>query len=210
MKVLLINGSPHKNGCTFTALSEVEKTLNEEGVETRIFHIGPKAIAGCIGCRKCKEIKKCVFNDAVNECSELLDGFDGFVFGSPVYYAAANGAMSAFMDRLFYSEMCSGKNRFYMKPAAAVVSARRAGTTAALDELNKYFSISQMPIVTSRYWNMVHGNSPEEVKQDLEGMQIMRILGRNMAYMLKCLKSGAEAGIPMPKMEKTVMTNFIR
>jgi multimeric flavodoxin WrbA len=210
MKVLLVNGSPHKKGCTFTALSEVAKTLNEEGVETKIFHIDTKPIAGCLGCAKCTELGKCVFEDRVNECLEIIDEFDGFVFGSPVYYASANGAMSTFMDRLFFSYMCSGKNSFYLKPATAVVSARRAGTTSAFDQMNKYFTITQMPIVSSRYWNMVHGNTPDEVRQDEEGMQVMRVLGRNMAFMLKCKDAGLKAGIILPKTEKPIKTNFIR
>ncbi len=148
MKVLLVNGSPHKEGCTFTALSEVAKSLNEEGIETEIFNIGTKPMAGCIACRKCMELGKCVFEDAVNQCAEIAGQFDGFIFGTPVYYASANGAMSAFMDRLFISDLCSGRNSFYLKPAAAVVSARRAGTTATFDQMNKYFTITQMPVVS--------------------------------------------------------------
>jgi multimeric flavodoxin WrbA len=210
MKVLLVNGSPNKKGCTFTALSEVAKTLSEEGVETEIFHIGTKPIAGCLGCAKCMELGKCILEDRVNECLEIVSGFDGFVFGSPVYYASANGAMIAFMDRLFFADLCSGKNSFYLKPAAAVVSARRAGTTATFDQMNKYFTMTQMPIVSSRYWNMVHGNTPDEVRQDEEGMQIMRVLGRNMAFILKCKDAGLKAGIVLPKAEEPVETNFIR
>ena len=210
MKVLLVNGSPHKNGCTYTALSEVAKTLNAEGIETEIFHIGTKPIAGCLGCQKCMELGKCVFDDAVNICLEKISEFDGFVFGSPVYFASANGAMSAFMDRLFIAEMCSGKNAFYLKPAACVVSARRAGTTATFDQMNKYFTISQMPVVSSQYWNMVHGNTPEEVEKDLEGLQVMRTLARNMAFMLKCREAGLKAGVKLPEREEYLETNFIR
>lgn len=210
MKVLLINGSPNKNGCTFTALSQVANTLNEEGIETQMFHIGTKPIAGCLGCQKCMETGECVFDDKVNECAELLGQFDGFVFGTPVYYASANGAMSAFMDRLFISELCRGTNHFYMKPAAAVVSARRAGTTATFDQMNKYFTMTQMPVVSSQYWNMVHGNTPDEVRQDIEGMQVMRTLARNMAFLLKCKKAGMEAGIQLPVREDIIETNFIR
>lgn len=210
MKVLLINGSPHKNGCTFTALSQVAETLNEEGIETQIFHIGTKPIAGCLGCQKCMEYGKCVFDDKVNECAELIGQSDGFVFGTPVYYASANGAMSAFMDRLFISELCRGTDNFYMKPAAAVVSARRAGTTATFDQMNKYFTMTQMPVVSSQYWNMVHGNTPDEVRQDIEGMQVMRTLARNMAFLLKCKKAGMEAGIQLPVREDIIETNFIR
>lgn len=206
MKVLLINGSPHKNGCTFTALSEVASALNAEGVETEIVHIGHKAMQGCTGCGKCNQLGKCVFEDLVNEIAEKAKETDGFIFGSPVYYASANGSMTAFLDRLFYS----GGEHFAYKPGAAVVSARRAGTTAALDQLNKYFTISNMPVVSSQYWNMVHGNTPEEVKQDLEGMQIMRTLGKNMAWLLKSIEAGKENGLDLPKKEKHVATNFIR
>lgn len=210
MRVLLVNGSPNRQGCTFTALSEVARTLNDEGVETEIFHIGAKPIAGCLGCQHCMGTGRCVFDDVVNECHAKIAGFDGFVFGSPVYYASANGALSAFMDRLFISELCKGSGDFYLKPAAAVVSARRAGTTATFDQLNKYFTISQMPVVSSQYWNMVHGNTPDEVRQDIEGMQTMRTLGRNMAFLLKCIKAGREAGVELPRREEPVETNFIR
>lgn len=210
MKVLLINGSPNKHGCTFTALTEVAKTLNEEGIGTEIFHIGTKPIAGCLGCQHCLKTGKCFVDDVVNECAKIIGDFDGFVFGSPVYYASANGALTAFMDRLFISELCRGTERFYMKPAAAVVSARRAGTTATFDQLNKYFTISQMPVVSSQYWNMVHGNTPDEVRQDIEGLQTMRTLARNMAFMLKCKEAGLKAGVELPKREEPIETNFIR
>lgn len=209
MKVLLVNGSPNKEGCTYTALSEVAKTLNNEGIETEIFHIGAKPIAGCLGCRKCMEKGKCVFDDSVNVCLEKLNEFDGFVFGTPVYFASANGAMSAFMDRLFIAEMCTGKNAFYMKPAACVVSARRAGTTATFDQMNKYFTMCQMPVVSSQYWNMVHGYTPEDVKKDLEGLQTMRTLGRNMAFLLKCREIGLKSGLTLPEREEPIETNFI-
>ena len=207
MKVLLVNGGPHKEGCTYTALKEVEKELNNEGIETEIFWVGVKPISGCIACGKCSEIGKCVFDDVVNEFAEKCKDADGFVFGTPVHYASASGAITSFMDRLFYS---ASSDIFRLKPAATIVSARRAGTTSTMDQLNKYFSINQMPIISSRYWNMVHGNNPEEVKQDEEGMQIMRILGRNMAYHLKCQEAGKKAGINMPEKEKTKLTNFIR
>lgn len=210
MKVLLVNGSPNKEGCTYTALSEVASTLNAEGIETEIFHIGKNPIAGCLGCQKCIELKRCVFDDVVNKCLVELHKFDGFIFGTPVYWASANGAMSAFMDRLFIAEMCTEKNAFYMKPAAAVVSARRAGTTATFDQINKYFTMSQMPIVSSQYWNMVHGNTPDEVRQDAEGLQTMRTLAHNMAYIIKCKKAGEKAGIKLPEREEPVETNFIR
>ena len=210
MKVLLVNGSPNKEGCTYTALSEVASALNAEGIETEIFHIGKKPIAGCLGCQKCMELGKCVFDDVVNECLAKIDQFDGFVFGSPVYYASANGAMSAFMDRLFITELFTGKGAFYLKPAATVVSARRAGTTATFDQMNKYFTMTQMPVISSQYWNMVHGNTPDEVRQDLEGMQIMRTLGKNMAFFLKCREAGLKAGVSMPEPEEPIETNFIR
>lgn len=206
MKVLLVNGSPHAKGCTYTALSEVAKTLNEEGIETEFFQIGTKPISGCIACGKCRTIGKCVFTDCVNDFVALAKNADGFVFGSPVHYAAANGAITSFMDRVFYSNSNSGQNVFYLKPAACIVSARRGGTTAAFDQLNKYLTISQMPVISSRYWNMVHGSTPDDVQQDLEGMQIMRVLGRNMAWFLKCKEAGIKAGIPFPTQEETIFT----
>lgn len=211
MKVLLVNGAPHEKGCTYTALTEVQKTLNEEGIETEIFWIRNKPIGGCIACKSCVTNGKCVFDDVVNEFVEKAKDFDGFIFGSPVHYAGATGNITAFMDRAFYSAFCGGKgNHFSYKPAATVISARRAGTTATYDQLNKYFGITQMPIISSRYWNMVHGATPEDVKKDEEGMQIMRILGRNMAYYLKCIEAGKEKGIALPKQEETRFTNFIR
>lgn len=211
MKVLLVNGGPHKDGCTYTALTEVTKTLNEDGIETEIFWIKNKPISGCIACGTCKKTGKCVFDDVVNEFVEKAKDADGFIFGSPVHYAAATGAISSFMDRAFYVASQAGeKNVFLFKPAATVISARRAGTTATYDQLNKYFGITQMPIISSRYWNMVHGSTPDDVRKDEEGMQIMRILGRNMAYYLKCIKSGRESGVELPKQEKTNFTNFIR
>lgn len=211
MKVILVNGGPHKEGCTYTALSEVAKTLNEEGVETEIFWVGNKPIAGCIACKSCAKNGKCVFDDVVNEFVEKAKDVDGFIFGSPVHYAAATGAITSFMDRVFYSATQAGKAEIFLfKPASTVISARRAGTTATYDQLNKYFGINQMPIISSRYWNMVHGATPDDVRKDEEGMQIMRILGRNMAYYLKCIEAGKEKGIQTPKQEKTNFTNFIR
>ena len=207
MKVMLVNGSPHKNGCTYTALCEVEKTLKEEGIDTEIFWVGAKPIGGCMGCGSCGKLGKCVFDDVVNEFVEKAKEADGFIFGSPVHYAAASGALTSFMDRAFYS----GKRAFAHKPAAAVVSARRGGNTATYDQINKYFGISEMPIVSSKYWNMVHGNTPEQVMQDEEGLQTMRVLGRNMAYLLKCLECGRKNGIELPKQEaERKVTNFIR
>lgn len=209
MKVLLINGSPRKNGCTFTALSEVAKALNECGVETEIFHIGTKPIQGCIGCDVCHSGKPCVFDgedDVVTIARNKLNEADGLVIGSPVYFASANGSLVTFLNRLFYGKTVKCKH----KPAAAVVSARRAGTTATIDELNKYFLVRQMPVVSSQYWPMVHGNEPEEVMQDHEGLQIMRTLGRNMAWLLNCIEAGRKAGIEPPKEEPRVSTNFIK
>ncbi|MBO5193803.1 MAG: flavodoxin family protein [Bacteroidales bacterium] len=206
MKVLLVNGSPHRNGCTYTALQEVEKELNAAGVETEIFWIGTRPISGCLGCGKCLETGKCFMDDPVNEFLEKAAEADGFVFGSPVHYASISGALSSFMDRAFY-----GKGKiFRYKPAAGIVSCRRGGSTAAFDQLIKYFTISSMPVVSSKYWNMVHGNTPDEVRQDEEGMQVMRELGRNMAWMLKCFEAGRAAGIEPPKKEIPIKTNFIR
>lgn len=211
MKVLLVNGSPHKEGCTYTALCEVAKALNEEKIETEIFWIGNKPIGGCISCRACSKTGKCVFDDVVNRFREKAYEADGFIFGSPVHYAAASGNLTAFMDRLFYSEFCGNENKaFYMKPAAAVVSARRSGTTVTFDQINKYFTIQEMPIVSSRYWNMVYGTTAEQVKEDAEGLYTMRVLGRNMAYMLRCQEAAKNAGVAMPKKEAPIFTNFIR
>lgn len=207
MNVLLVNGSPHKEGCTYTALTEIAKTLKEEGIDSEIFWIGNKPIGGCIACGACYSAKKCVFDDVVNEFQEKAAHADGFIFGTPVHYAAAAGNMTAFMDRLFYS---SPKTIFRLKPAAAVLSARRAGTTATFDQMNKYFTISEMPIISSRYWNMVHGARPEDVLQDAEGLWTMRVLARNMAYHLRCKEAAAKLGIGLPEQEKPVFTNFIR
>jgi multimeric flavodoxin WrbA len=205
MKVLLVNGSPHNQGCTYTALSEIANTLNAEGIETEIFWIGIKPLSGCMGCGYCSREDKCVFNDTVNLFAEKAREADGFIFGSPVHYASAGGAISSFMDRLFYS---SGDALAY-KPAAGIVSCRRGGASATFDQLNKYFTINCMPIVSSTYWNEVHGNKPEEVRQDLEGMQTMRTLGHNMAWLLHCIEAGKKAGIT-PATEPKVKTNFIR
>jgi multimeric flavodoxin WrbA len=210
MKVLLLNGSPHKEGCTYTALTEVAKTLNEEGIDTDIFWIGIKPLAGCIACKKCAKTGLCAFDDRVNDFLDIAKDADGFIFGSPVHYAAASGAIASFMDRVFYANLQSGKQSFYLKPAAAVISARRAGTTATFDQLNKYFTISEMPIISSCYWNMVHGAKPEDVEKDLEGLQTMRILARNMAFFLKCKETGIKTGVPLPIREEKIFTNFIR
>lgn len=210
MKVLLINGSPNKNGCTFTALNVIALTLNYEGIQTEIYHIGKDPIAPCRACRACGKLGHCVINDKVNEFVEYARNFDGYVIGSPVHYGSASGSIVPFLDRAFFVDFMSGHNSFINKPGTAIVSARRAGTTATLDQLNKYFQINQMPIISGRYWNMVHGANPDEVKQDLEGMQNMRILARNMAYHLKCKELAQKAGLEVPKQEEVTFTNFIR
>ena len=206
MKVLMINGSPHEFGCTYTALKEVSDKLNSHGIETEFVYLGTQAVHGCIACGGCYQSGKCVFDDKVNEILSKADQYDGMVVGSPVYYSGPNGTLCAFLDRLFF---CS-RGRFANKFAAAVVSCRRMGNTSSLDRLNKYFQISKMHIVSSQYWNGVHGNTPEEVKQDKEGLQIMRTLGENMAWLIKIADAGKKAGVPMPQYEKGVGTNFIR
>lgn len=206
MKVILVNGSPHLNGCTFTALSEVEKVLNNEGIETEIFQIGSEPVAGCIGCNSCIKTGKCFVDDKVNEFLAKVDDADGFVFGSPVHFAAASGELTSFMDRVFYGR----GNKFKGKLGACVVSCRRGGASAAFDQINKYFTMTCMPVVSSQYWNQVHGNNSEEVKKDLEGMQTMRTLGSYMAWMLKCIEAGRKMGIKEPEKEAPVKTNFIR
>ena len=210
MKVLLLNGSPHKNGCTYTALNEVVQTLNNEDIETEIFYIGTNPIAPCKDCRACTKIGKCVINDKVNEFLEKAETSDGFIFGSPVHYASASGIIVPFLDRVFYADALSGKQRFRLKPGAAVISARRAGTTATLDQLNKYFLVSEMPVIGSRYWNMVHGWTPDDVKKDLEGLQTMRILGKNVAWFLKMKEVSEKSGLNPPPAEEYIYTNFIR
>lgn len=205
MKVLLINGSPNEHGCTYTALSEVAATLNKHDIETEILYLGKKPIAGCIACGKCFETGKCVFNDAVNAVSEKLDEYDGIVVGSPVYYAGPSGQLTAFLDRLFYPN----ESRMAGKLAAAVVSCRRGGASAAFERLNKYFLISNMNVVGSQYWNQVHGFTPDDVRKDKEGLQTMRTLGENMAWLLGCINAGRKAGVPLPFYEERVRTDFI-
>ncbi len=205
MRVLLINGSPNEHGCTETALREVEKPLLEAGLETEFFWLGSNPISGCKACGGCQD-GRCVIEDVVNAALERAKLADAYIFGSPVHYAAASGSITSFLDRFFYA---AGKMHRY-KPGAAVVSCRRGGSTAALDQLNKYFTISQMPIVSSQYWNMVHGNTPDEVRADAEGMQIMRTLGRNMAWLLQCIDAGHRAGIEPISPETRITTNFIR
>ena len=194
---------------TYTALCEVSRALNDNGVDTDIFWIGNKALSGCIACKKCQGTGKCVFQDSVNEFLEIAGDYDGFVFGTPVHWAGATGAMTSFMDRVFYADLNGGGDRFRLKPAAVVISARRAGTTATWDQVNKYFGLMQMPIITSRYWNMMHGTTPQEVMQDREGLATLRTLGHNMAYFLKCKEVGSKL-VPLPPEEPWEMTNFIR
>jgi multimeric flavodoxin WrbA len=206
MHVLMINGSPHEKGCTYTALSEVAAQLQREGIGSKIFHIGSKPIRDCTGCGGCFETGYCVFkDDPTNTCIDLAREADGLVVGSPVYFAGANGALCALLDRMFFAK----GDRYAYKPAASVVVLRRGGASATFDRLNKYFTISNMPLVSSQYWNAVHGLTPEEVRQDLEGMQVMRTLGRNMAWLLKCIEA-AKGTVPYPQAETRLHTNFIR
>ena len=206
MKVIMINSSPHEFGCTYTALREIADELNRLEIESEILHIGKEAIRGCIACGQCRKLGKCVFDDAVNAIAPKLIEADGLIFGTPVYYAGISGQLKSFMDRLFFS--CSRKLAY--KPAAAVVSARRGGCTATFDDVTKYFSINCMPIVSSQYWNQVHGFTPDDVRKDLEGLQTMRTLARNMAWLLKCIECGKQNGIDLPEREPGISTNFIR
>lgn len=208
MKVILVNGSPHQHGCTYTALSEIAASLRKNAIETEIFWIGSNVLGGCIACGACRKSGKCFREDSVNAFVGMAREADGFVFGSPVHYAAPSGSMLSFMGRAFYS--CPDSALFEGKPAASVVSCRRGGASAALDVLNKFYPIKGMLMVPSQYWNMVHGNSPDEVRQDAEGMQTMRLLGENMAWLLKSIEAGRQAGVPLPAHEKPVCTNFIR
>ncbi|MBO5424941.1 MAG: flavodoxin family protein [Lachnospiraceae bacterium] len=206
MKVMLLNGSPRGEKCTYTALSVIAKKLNTYGIETEIFNVGAKPISGCVACGTCVANGKCFMDDGVNEFVAKMAEADGLIVGSPVYYASASGQITSFLDRAFYS----GSSKMTGKPAAAIVSCRRGGASAAFDQLNKYFSISNMPIVTSNYWNQVHGNTPEEVLQDEEGIQTMEILADNMAWLLRCIEAGKEKGIDIPSRPDKKRTNFIR
>lgn len=210
MKVLLVNGGPHEKGCTHGALEEIARTLKGEGIDSEIFWLGSEAIAGCRACFACAKLGRCVIDDRVNEFLSKAGEADGFVFGSPVHWGGATGALTSFMDRLFYADLVGGGNRFYLKPAAAISTARRAGTTATWDQLNKYFGLMQMPIVTSQYWNMVHGGPGGDVHQDAEGLQTMRTLARNMAFLLVCRQTALENGVKMPEREQGIFTNFVR
>lgn len=206
MKVILVNGSPKKDGCTYTALCETAKTLNANGIETEIFYIGKEPINGCLACGACAKAGKCVQSDKAGEFLNLAKDADGFIFGSPVHYAAASGILTSFMDRVFYS----GSKHLAFKPAAPLVSARRAGTTAAIEQITKYFTISNMPVVSSNYWPMVHGACAEDVKKDEEGMQICRTLANNMAWLLKCIDLGKQNNLTHSVPEAKIKTNFIR
>ena len=209
MKVLLLNGSPRQEGNTYLALRQIADTLEAQGIDTEIFWIGNEAINGCTMCGGCRSTGQCVIRDVVAEFREKAQGADGFVFGAPVHFAGPAGNFCSFMDRLFYSSVLDGKT-FYMKPAAAITVARRAGTSATLDRINKYITYGHMPLISSSYWNMAFGWKPGEVIQDEEGMQIMRNVGLNLAYVLKCIRAGSEHGVERPEREKGLRTNFIR
>lgn len=206
MKVLLINGSPREHGCTYTALSEVAAGLNRRDIDSEILYLGKQPVAGCVACGSCAVTGRCVFDDLVNQTIDRLDQFDALVVGSPVYYAGPSGQVTAFLDRLFYA----GSSGLAGKPAACVVSCRRGGASAAFDRLNKYFTINNMFVVGSQYWNQVHGNTPDEVRQDAEGLQTMRALAENMAWLLRSIEAGRKAGVPAPEYESRLRTNFIR
>ena len=204
MKVLVINGSAHKKNTTWRALDEIVRTLEKDGIEAELVNVGADVI-GCLGCGYCEKNGRCVRKDVVNDIAGRLDEFDGFIVGSPTYYASPSGAIISFLDRLFYS----AGSKLRQKPASAVVVARRGGTTAALDVLNKYFMINEMPVVSSTYWNMVHGFNPEDAEKDLEGLQTMRNIAHNMAWLLKAIEAGKKAGIEPPKTEHECWTHFI-
>lgn len=201
MNVILINGSPHSEGSTFTALNELANTLNKEGIDTKIIQIGNKLIRDCLACNQCRNTGKCIIDDEVNKVSELLENADGLVVGSPVYYASANGTLVSFLDRLFYSR----KIDLTMKVGASVVSTRRSGASATFDQLNKYFTSSGMPVVSSEYWNNIHGNNASQANEDLEGLRTMRVLGKNMAFLIKGINNR-----DLPDKEDKIHTNFIR
>lgn len=214
-KVLMLNGSPHEHGSCSRALSEIAGVLEEEGAESHVCWIGDGPVRGCTACGACAKLGRCVFDDGVNEFRALADAADGFVFGTPVYFGSANASMGAFLDRLFYSDGlgCEGTVRsktFFMKPAASVATLRRTDSSGTLDQINRYFYHRQMPIVTSRSWSSAHGNTPEELAQDEEGLYTLRVLARNMAYLLHALEAARRAGVPLPKQEDPCSTNFIR
>lgn len=206
MKVLFINGSPHKEGCTYTALKEIASILEKSGIETEFMYLGTAPIAGCIACGACSKTGRCFVNDQVNEVLNKLPELDGIVVGSPVYYAGASGQLTAFLDRVFFA----GRDKFAGMLGASVVSCRRGGASAAFDQLNKYFTMNCMPVVSSQYWNQVHGYTPDDVRKDEEGLQTMRTLGRHMAWLLKCIELGKAAGVDKPALEEPIYTDFIR
>ena len=206
MKTLLINGSPNEHGCTDVALCEVEGVLKKHGIETERLWLGKKPIPGCVACFNCFKTGRCVQKDQVNEIADRIDTIDAFVIGSPVYYSGPAGQLTAFLDRLFFVNASSMAGKL----GAAVVSCRRGGATAAFDRLNKYFTICNMPVVSSQYWNQIHGTTAEEARQDAEGLQTMRTLGENMAWLLRSIEAGRKAGVPAPQYEPQTLTNFIR
>ncbi len=206
MKVLLVNGSPRQHGCTYTALDEAAKALNDRGIETEIIWVGNQPVPGCIACGACRTTGKCIYDDLVNQVSEKLDNYDGFIFGTPVYYGGPSGQILSFMNRLFYSS----SKKMAGKPVSAVVSCRRGGASAAFQQMNMHFMMTNMIVVTSQYWNQVHGNTPDEVRQDIEGLQTMRTLAENMRFVLRSIEAGRAAGVPQPTYEPKSYTNFIR
>ena len=206
MKVLLVNGSPRQHGCTYTALSEAAKALNDRGIDTEILWVGSQSVAGCTACGSCKKTGKCIFDDLVNRIVENIDSYDGFVFGTPVYYGGPSGQILALMNRLFYT----AAPKMAGKPVSAVVSCRRGGASAAFQQMNMHFMMTNMIVITSQYWNQVHGNTPEEVLQDAEGLQTMRTMAENMTYVLRCIEAGKAARVPSPAYEPKERTNFIR
>lgn len=207
MKVMLLNGSPHAEGCSYTALEEAARVFEEEGISCERVWVGRGPVAGCTGCGGCRSLGRCVFDDQVNAAVEKFKECGGMLVASPVHYASASGAVTSFLDRFFYS--CP-KEDLWMKPGASIVSCRRGGASAAFDQLNKYFTISEMPLASSCYWNQVHGNSPEELRQDLEGLRTVRVLARNMAYLMKALELARAQGLTPPAKEPRAVTNFIR
>ncbi|MEE1336987.1 flavodoxin family protein [Methanobrevibacter sp.] len=202
MKVLLVNGSPNRKGCTYVALKQIQDTLSEENIDSEIYHVGHKDIRGCIDCRKCSELGKCVYDDEVNSFVEKAEEFDGYIFGGPVYYGTINPTLTNFMTRVFFSSFFGGKRIFRLKPAAAVASARRAGTLTAIDTINRFFNWGEMPIISSTYWNVIYGSKAEEAMEDLEGLRTMTALAKNMAWFLKIKELSLKEGIPLPEVSK--------
>ena len=202
MKVLLVNGSPNRKGCTYVALKQIQDTLSEENIDSEIYHVGHNDIRGCIDCRKCSELGKCVYDDEVNAFVEKAEEFDGYIFGGPVYYGTINPTLTNFMTRVFFSSFFGGKRIFRLKPAAAVASARRAGTLTAIDTINRFFNWGEMPIISSTYWNVIYGSKAEEAMEDLEGLRTMTALAKNMAWFLKIKELSLKEGIPLPEVSK--------